>query len=88
MGPRQRKSRRTQATTKGHVLGHYFHEPFVSGGNLLGVWVLLKLPNNIGLFKEIESGKCFHFVRRAFLIGPYTDAAWHKTCRQGWGNAK
>ena len=42
-----------------------------SGGNLLGVWVLLKLPNHIRLFKEMEYGKCFHFVRRAFLIGPY-----------------
>ena len=41
--------------------GHYFCEPLVSGGNLLGVWV----------FPEIESGKCFRIECRALPIGPY-----------------
>merc|ERR1712127_266226 len=46
--------------------GHYFYEPLVSGGNLLGVWVLPEEYRKIGFFWEMESGKCFRIERRAF----------------------
>jgi len=52
--------------------GHYFYEPLVSGGNLLGVWVLPEEYRKIGFFWEMESGKCFRIERRAFQAGPYT----------------
>merc|ERR1712242_315824 len=52
--------------------GHYFYEPLVSGGNLLGVWVLPEEYRKIGFFWEMESGKCFRIERRAFPAGPYT----------------
>merc|ERR1712032_895535 len=39
--------------------GHYFYEPLVSGGNLLGVWVLPEEYRKIGFFWEMNSGKCF-----------------------------
>jgi len=44
----------------------------VSGGNLLGVWVLPEEYRKIGFFWEMESGKCFRIERRAFPAGPYT----------------
>merc|ERR1719505_49691 len=40
--------------------GHYFYEPLVSGGNLLGVWVLPEEMRKIGFFWEMNSGKCFY----------------------------
>merc|ERR1712129_650236 len=46
--------------------GHYFYEPLVSGGNLLGVWVLPEEYRKIGFFWEMNSGKCFCLERRAF----------------------
>ena len=46
--------------------GHYFYEPLVSGGNLLGVWVLPEEYRKIGFFWEMDSGKCFRIERRAF----------------------
>merc|ERR1719414_2647349 len=46
--------------------GHYFYEPLVSGGNLLGVWVLPEEYRKIGFFWEMETGKCFRIERRAF----------------------
>merc|ERR1712127_201358 len=52
--------------------GHYFYEPLVSGGNLLGVWVLPEEYRKIGFFWEMESGKCFRIERRAFQAGKYT----------------
>merc|ERR1712242_590630 len=52
--------------------GHYFYEPLVSGGNLLGVWVLPEEYRKIGFFWEMNSGKCFRIERRAFQAGPYT----------------
>nr|O77206.1 RecName: Full=Dinoflagellate luciferase [Lingulodinium polyedra]AAC36472.1 luciferase [Lingulodinium polyedra] len=52
--------------------GHYFYEPLVSGGNLLGVWVLPEEYRKIGFFWEMESGRCFRIERRAFPVGPYT----------------
>merc|ERR1712194_36306 len=52
--------------------GHYFYEPLVSGGNLLGVWVLPEEYRKIGFFWEMDSGKCFRIERRAFPAGPYT----------------
>merc|ERR1712214_199136 len=52
--------------------GHNFYEPLVSGGNLLGVWVLPEEYRKIGFFWEMESGKCFRIERRAFQAGPYT----------------
>jgi len=52
--------------------GHYFYEPLVSGGNLLGVWVLPEEYRKIGFFWEMESGRCFRIERRAFPAGPYT----------------
>merc|ERR1712127_870941 len=52
--------------------GHYFYEPLVSGGNLLGVWVLPEEYRKIGFFWEMESGKCFRIERRAIQAGPYT----------------
>merc|ERR1711963_1090008 len=52
--------------------GHYFYEPLVSGGNLLGVWVLPEEYRKIGFFWEMESGKCFRIERRAFQAGPFT----------------
>merc|ERR1719204_1838675 len=51
--------------------GHYFYEPLVSGGNLLGVWVLPEEMRKIGFFWEMESGRCFRIERRAFQAGPY-----------------
>merc|ERR1719204_2989482 len=51
--------------------GHYFYEPLVSGGNLLGVWVLPEEYRKIGFFWEMESGKCFRIERRAYPVGPY-----------------
>merc|ERR1712241_1505589 len=51
--------------------GHYFYEPLVSVGNLLGVWVLPEEYRKIGFFWEMESGKCFRIERRAFPAGPY-----------------
>jgi len=51
--------------------GHYFYEPLVSGGNLLGVWVLPEEYRKIGFFWEMESGRCFRIERRAFPAGPY-----------------
>merc|ERR1711963_973077 len=51
--------------------GHYFYEPLVSGGNLLGVWVLPEEYRRIGFFWEMESGKCFRIERRAYPVGPY-----------------
>merc|ERR1712242_37901 len=51
--------------------GHYFYEPLVSGGNLMGVWVLPEEYRKIGFFWEMESGKCFRIERRAFPVGPY-----------------
>jgi len=52
--------------------GHYFYEPLVSGGNLLGVWVLPEEYRKIGFFYEMDSGRCFRIERRAFPAGPYT----------------
>merc|ERR1712086_1057796 len=52
--------------------GHYFYEPLVSGGNLMGVWVLPEEYRKIGFFWEMDSGKCFRIERRAFPAGPYT----------------
>merc|ERR1712127_524658 len=52
--------------------GHYFYEPLVSGGNLMGVWVLPEEYRKIGFFWEMDSGKCFRIERRAFPGGPYT----------------
>merc|ERR1739844_798039 len=46
--------------------GHYFYEPLVSGGNLLGVWVLPEEYRKIGFFWEMDSGRCFRIERRAF----------------------
>merc|ERR1712014_489641 len=37
--------------------GHYFYEPLVSGGNLLGVWVLPEEYRKIGFFYEMKAGK-------------------------------
>merc|ERR1712241_1156079 len=37
--------------------GHYFYEPLVSGGNLLGVWILPEEYRKIGFFWEMNSGK-------------------------------
>jgi len=51
--------------------GHYFYEPLVSGGNLLGVWVLPEEYRKIGFFYEMDSGKCFRIERRAYPVGPY-----------------
>merc|ERR1719361_426178 len=51
--------------------GHYFYEPLVSGGNLMGVWVLPEEYRKIGFFWEMESGRCFRIERRAFPAGPY-----------------
>merc|ERR1711963_1272807 len=51
--------------------GHYFYEPLVSGGNLLGVWVLPEEYRKIGFFWEMDSGKCFRIERRAYPVGPY-----------------
>merc|ERR1712038_1471482 len=51
--------------------GHYFYEPLVSGGNLLGVWVLPEEYRKIGFFWEMNSGKCFRIERRAYPVGPY-----------------
>merc|ERR1712127_308778 len=52
--------------------GHYFYEPLVSGGNLMGVWVLPEEYRKIGFFYEMDSGRCFRIERRAFPAGPYT----------------
>jgi hypothetical protein len=52
--------------------GHYFYEPLVSGGNLLGVWVLPEEYRKIGFFWEMNSGKCFRLERRAFQAGAFT----------------
>jgi len=52
--------------------GHYFYEPLVSGGNLLGVWVLPEEYRKIGFFYEMDSGRCFRIERRAFPAGKYT----------------
>merc|ERR1739838_376553 len=46
--------------------GHHGYEPLVSGGNLLGVWVLPEEYRKIGFFWEMDSGKCFRIERRAF----------------------
>ena len=46
--------------------GHCFYEPLVSGGNLLGVWVIPEEYRKIGFFREMDSGKCFRIERRAF----------------------
>lgn len=51
--------------------GHYFYEPLVSGGNLLGVWVLPEEYRKIGFFWEMGSGRCFRIERRAYAAGPY-----------------
>lgn len=51
--------------------GHYFYEPLVSGGNLMGVWVLPEEYRKIGFFWEMNSGKCFRIERRAYPVGPY-----------------
>ena len=51
--------------------GHYFYEPLVSGGNLLGVGVLPEEYRKIGFFWEMESGHCFRIERRAYPVGPY-----------------
>merc|ERR1711884_857164 len=51
--------------------GHYFYEPLVSGGNLLGVWVLPEEYRKIGFFYEMDSGKNFRIERRAYPVGPY-----------------
>ena len=51
--------------------GHYFYEPLVSGGNLMGVWVLPEEYRKIGFFWEMDSGKCFRIERRAYPVGPY-----------------
>merc|ERR1719499_1976854 len=51
--------------------GHYFYEPLVSGGNLLGVWVLPEEYRKIGFFWEMDSGRCFRIERRAFERNGY-----------------
>jgi len=51
--------------------GHYFYEPLVSGGNLLGVWVLPEEYRKIGFFWEMGSGRNFRIERRAFPRGGY-----------------
>ena len=51
--------------------GHYFYEPLVPGGNLMGVWVLPEEYRKIGFFWEMDSGRCFRIERRAFKRGPY-----------------
>merc|ERR1711953_1010660 len=48
------------------------YEPLVSGGNLLGVWVLPEEYRKIGFFWEMNSGKCFRLERRAFQAGAFT----------------
>jgi len=58
--------------TRAWKSGHYFHEPLVSGGHLLGVWVLPEEHRKIGVFWETESGRCFRIERRVFPEGPYT----------------
>jgi len=52
--------------------GRYFLEPLVSGGDLLGLWVLPEEYRTIGIFWEMESGHCFRIERRIFPAGPYT----------------
>ena len=42
----------------------YFYEPLVSGGNLMGVWVLPEEYRVIGFFWEMDSGLCFRIERR------------------------
>ena len=49
-----------------------FYEPLVSGGNLLGVWVLPEEYRKIGFVWEMDTGKCFGIERRAVTAGPYT----------------
>jgi len=62
--------------------GHYFYEPLVSGGNLLGVWVLPEEYRKIGFFWEMESGKCFRIERRASPRPIHIFASVHRGGRQ------